>query len=173
MTKKREEFTSEIRRANKEDFFRKKRSKFEDFAPLNNDNDMKNYIDSCLQNVVTLNDFQFLVEKINSQNLRDEYLGIIGIRKLLSIEDHPPIQMVIDANLIPKFIEFMNRADQPSLQLESTWALTNVATGNSLHIQSIIDRGGLAAVIKLVSSPIPELVDQVLKEKIISFLNIF
>ena len=161
MTKKREEFTSEIRRANKEDFFRKKRSKVEDFTPLNNDIEMKNYIESCMQKTFSLDDFRFLVDNINSSILRNEYLGVIGLRKLLSIENHPPIQAVIDANLLPKFIEFMSRNDQPSLQLESTWSLTNIATGNSFHIQSIVERGGLAAIIKVVNSTIPELVDQV------------
>ena len=93
--------------------------------------------------------------------LKNEYLGVIGLRKLLSIEENPPIQAVIDANLIGKFIEFMGRSDQPSLQLESTWALTNIATGNSHQTQTIVDRGGLEALILMVNSQIPELIDQV------------
>lgn len=128
---------------------------------MNPDKELKLYIDSCLQKTFSYDDFSFLVENLTSGNLRNEYLGIIGLRKLLSLENHPPIQLVIDSNLIPKMIELMGRNDQPSLQLESTWCLTNVATGDSYQIQTILDRGGLNALIGLMRSPLLELVDQV------------
>ena len=38
-------------------------------------------------------------------------------RKLLSIERNPPIQQVIDANVVPRFVEFLSRDDTPSLQV--------------------------------------------------------
>jgi len=44
---------------------------------------------------------------IYSSDLYTKLLACIGLRKLLSIENHPPIQAVIDANLIPVFIELM------------------------------------------------------------------
>ena len=103
-----------------------------------------------------------MVENLTSNNLKNEYLGVIGLRKLLSLEDHPPIQMVIDSNLIPKLIELMGRKEQPSLQLESTWCLTTLATGDSYQIQTILDRGGLNALLGLLGSPLNELIDQVI-----------
>ena len=133
---------------------------------------MKEYIKTCLERQYTINEFPFLIENINSKILKNEYLGVIGIRKILSIEISPPIQSVIDANLVPKLLEFMERSEHPSLQLESTWALTNIATGNSFQIQSIVDRGGLTALIKLLESPLLDLVDQVFNYNgILSILN--
>lgn len=41
----------------------------------------------------------------------------IGFRRLLSQEKSPPIQQVIDANLVPRFIYFLQRADFPKLQV--------------------------------------------------------
>lgn len=41
----------------------------------------------------------------------------VGFRRLLSQERNPPIQPVIDANLVPKFISFLQRADFPKLQV--------------------------------------------------------
>jgi len=48
---------------------------------------------------------------------------------LLSLENDPPIQAVIDANVVPKLIIFLSRNDLPKLQFEAAWALTNIASG--------------------------------------------
>lgn len=43
--------------------------------------------------------------------------GIIGIRKLLSSNDNPPIQQVIDSNLVPRMIELVKQTQFPYLQM--------------------------------------------------------
>lgn len=68
---------------------------------------------------------------------------MIGVRKILSIAEAPPIQAVIDAGLVPKMIEYVKQQEYPQLQLEATWALTNVASGTTIQCQSIIDKGGI------------------------------
>jgi hypothetical protein len=44
-------------------------------------------------------------------------------RKVLSIERNPPIQQVVDANVVPRFIEFMNNDDNPALQVRDEFLL--------------------------------------------------
>lgn len=166
MTKKREEYTIEIRKNNRDDFLKKKRmGKLEETVQNKEKNEKNLFIESCLQRTFTYNDFHYLAECLLSHVLENEIMGIIGLRKMLSYEKNPPIQAAIDANLLPKIIELMNRNDEPSLQLESTWALTNIAMGNSSHIQSIFDRGGVKTLIGLLGSPMPEIVDQVILVK--------
>jgi len=77
-----------------------------------------------------LSNLSQLVEDINSKELFNQYRGTIGVRKLLSV-DNPPIQPMIDANLVPVMIEFMKIEDEPQLQLEAAWVLTNVASGTA------------------------------------------
>jgi importin subunit alpha-1 len=85
--------------------------------------------------------------------------GIIGLRKLLSA-DQPPIQRVIDLNLVPKMIDLIKQQTYPYLQMEATWALTNIASGTSTQCQSIVDKGGIPIFIKLLSSPLENNVEQ-------------
>lgn len=61
---------------------------------------------------------------------------------MLSIEGKPPIQAVIDANLIPLFIELLHHPI-PKFQFEAAWCLTNIASGTSEHVNYLIEKNVL------------------------------
>ena len=54
----------------------------------------------------------------------------------------------------------MNQVKYPQLQLEATWALTNVASGTTYQTQTIIDKGGIPLFIKLLSENRPGIAEQ-------------
>jgi importin subunit alpha-1 len=83
----------------------------------------------------------------------------IGFRRLLSFEDAPPIQSVIDANLIPRFLSFLTRSDVPKLQFEAAWCLTNVASGDHEHVQVLLNKGTVDAFVRLLKSPHFEVIE--------------
>ena len=97
---------------------------------------------------------------INEGNIIEQHYGMIGIRKILSIAENPPIQAVIDAGLIPKMITYVKQTEYPQLQLEATWALTNVASGSTVQCQSIIDKGGIPLFVDLLKSSNMGIVEQ-------------
>lgn len=63
------------------------------------------------------------------------------LRKLLSQERNPPLKEIIDSGLLSHFVSFLSMDDEPTLQFEAAWALTNVASGTSWHTQQV--RSGL------------------------------
>ena len=59
---------------------------------------------------IVISDFGALNKMIYQEDLTIKLMAVVGMRKLLSIETHPPIQAVIDANLIPVFIDMLHHS---------------------------------------------------------------
>ena len=95
---------------------------------------------------------QILEKLIRSNDVEEKLLTTIEIRKILSVEDSPRIQEVIDLGLVPIFVEFLKRNEKVQLQFESAWILTNIASGTSEQTYEIIKNGGVEILIKLLKN---------------------
>ncbi|KFK30823.1 hypothetical protein AALP_AA6G030600 [Arabis alpina] len=75
------------------------------------------------------------------------------LRRLLSIEKNPPIDVVVQSGIVvPRMVKFLSRDDFPELQFEATWVLTNIASGTSEHTKVIAESGAIPIFIQLLSS---------------------
>ncbi|KAJ0250117.1 Importin subunit alpha-3 [Hirschfeldia incana] len=74
------------------------------------------------------------------------------LHKLLSREQNPPINDVIQSDVVPRVVTFLSKADFPRLQFEAAWTLTNIASGTSENTKTIVESGAIPILVNLLSS---------------------
>lgn len=94
-----------------------------------------------------------LTQAIASPDLQAQFNGTQQFRKMLSIEQNPPIQEVIEAGVVPRFVEFLKDINRPEIQFESAWVLTNIASGNADQTRFVVENGALPIFVELLRSP--------------------
>eukprot|EP00301_Raphidiophrys_heterophryoidea_P008429 c13129_g1_i2.p1 GENE.c13129_g1_i2~~c13129_g1_i2.p1 ORF type:complete len:396 (-),score=98.63 c13129_g1_i2:157-1344(-) len=99
------------------------------------------------------------VENVMSDNTDLQIEATTQLRNILSHCDSR-ISQVIEAGVVPKFVEFLDRFDVPQLQLEAAWILTNIASGTPDETNVVIDLGAVPKLVKLLTSPNNDLCDQ-------------
>jgi hypothetical protein len=99
-----------------------------------------------------LAELPLLVQNIQSQDADLQVEAAQKIRRLLSIERHPPIDAVIESGVVPRLVQFLQAEQFPKLQFEAAWALTNIASGNSSNTRHVTDHGAVPIFVTLLSS---------------------
>ncbi|XP_069171373.1 importin subunit alpha-1-like [Procambarus clarkii] len=93
-----------------------------------------------------------IVKGIGSSNHERCLKNTIRARKLLSKEDGPPIEEFLQAGILPPLISLLQQEDDSNLQFEATWALTNLAAGNSDQTSAVVEAGSVPILIYLLGS---------------------
>lgn len=101
-----------------------------------------------------------MVQQIQSTDIQEQLSATVKFRQILSRETNPPIDMVIQSGVVPNLINLMNENQPEMLQLESAWALTNIASGSSDQTKVVVEAGAIPLFIKLLFAGSVEVQEQ-------------
>ena len=108
---------------------------------------------------ICIKDCSKIINLFHSQNIDDKFKGLIGIRKLLSIESNPPIQEIIELNIVPELINLLDNSLY-EFKYEATYCLCNIAFGTPEQAKTIIIYGGIPKIMNLLDCSIEEIKSQ-------------
>merc|ERR1719215_2251399 len=100
-----------------------------------------------------MDQIQSLTQALAQEDPQSQFNATQQFRKLLSIEQNPPIQEVIAAGVVPRFVQFLKEVARPDLQFESAWVLTNIASGTAEQTRVVVENGALPLFVELLASP--------------------
>jgi hypothetical protein len=84
-------------------------------------------------------------------NRADRLEAVRMARRMLSVEDNPPVEQVIQSGLFGFLIAFLACDDDPALQYEASWALTNIASTSFTNL--LVEAGPIPALVRLLECP--------------------
>lgn len=152
LRRRRQEVTIELRKARKDDQLLKKRNL-----------SIGDVSTSPLQDYNIQSQFPSVEDIIEGMKSNDEEVQLRATqaaRKTLSKEKHPPIDTMIKSGVVPLCIEFLSNFNNPVLQFEAAWALTNVASGTSEQTNAVVKGGAIPKLVALLSSSNPSVAEQ-------------
>jgi len=90
--------------------------------------------------------------------------SVRGFRKMLSVEQNPPVKEIIECGALPHFVALLTRNEATpdeitfKIHFEATWALTNVASTE--FTTSVVECQAVPQLVKLLMSGSPDVREQ-------------
>lgn len=139
MRRRRNEVTIELRKNKREETLQKRRNIFDIESLEEDDIDKKISVEEIVRNSA-------------SSNPEIQLNAVQAARKLLSSDRNPPIDDLINAGILPILVNCLC-SENPTLQFEATWALTNIASGSSRQTKAVVDAQAVPLFLQLLLSP--------------------
>ncbi|CAH0483105.1 unnamed protein product [Peronospora belbahrii] len=160
--RKREDITIQIRKNRREERLNQRRRMMPSYHNAMNieTNSTNSDVPMRSLNGVSVSDLPKIAAMIQSLDPMARSNAVSKLRRLLSLENDPPIQEVINLGVVPLLVDFLKQHDQPEMQFEAAWALTNIASGTTEHTEVVIACGAVELLCGLLLSPNDDVCEQ-------------
>lgn len=146
LRRRRNEVSVELRKNKKDDMLSKRRNVATDEEPLSPLQDQESKQAAALLSIEEIQNGILCGDPVR------QFQATQSARKILSRERNPPIDVFINLGILPRLVEFLGRVEQPNLQFEAAWALTNIASGSSEQTKAVVEAGAVPHFINLIKS---------------------
>jgi importin subunit alpha-1 len=92
-------------------------------------------------------------EMANSGDPSVMFHGVLMVRKLLSVDEDPPVQAVVDSDVVPQLVSLLSRDDWVELQCEAGWAISCICETSLDCIQPVLQAEVMERLIAMLTSP--------------------
>ena len=97
---------------------------------------------------------------LSSTDIEKQMEAARDLRQILSTHRDQLINEILSRNWVPHLLNWLRLRDQPTLQIEALWALTNIAAGTSEHAHVLIKNGAVPTLVSLLDSTNDEVLEQ-------------
>ena len=104
---------------------------------------------------IQLSNFNEIINAFKSDDIKEKYKGLVGIRKL-TLLNNPPLQELYDMNIIPDLISILD-CKLPEFHYESLWCLTNISKNFKEVSEIIKEKGGISKIVNFLESTIEQI----------------
>ncbi|CAB4063504.1 KPNA3_4 [Lepeophtheirus salmonis] len=138
MRRRRNEVTVELRKNKRDDTLQKRRNLTDD--------------EESTRESLSIEKLSIIVNNAVSDDPKVQLDAVQSARKLLSSDRNPPIDALIKSGILPVLVGCLEKYENPSLQFEAAWALTNIASGTCEQTQAVVEANAVPLFLKLLSS---------------------
>ncbi|TGZ69089.1 hypothetical protein CRM22_003922 [Opisthorchis felineus] len=103
--------------------------------------------------------YDSVIRDMQSHDESIRFRAVQLCRKTLSRAKNPPIDEFYKRNAVSILVSSLTSSSD-SLVFEATWALTNIASGDTAHTAAVVDGGAVPKLIELLSHPAINVAEQ-------------
>lgn len=104
-------------------------------------------------------DYPDLVANMSSSNNATRTAATVRVRQLLSSSHDAPIDEMLKLDVLTPAMANLQK-NNPALQYETVWIITNIVSGTTEQTQAVADRGFVPVLVELVASGEPWVKEQ-------------
>ena len=93
---------------------------------------------------------QSTLDKNTPESNKQMLEAVQGLRKMMSVQDNPPVLEIIEAGAVPLIVSLLKRNDLDKVQFEAAWALTNIAS--TQYTEEVVTCGAVPDLARLLLS---------------------